>query len=83
VEEGLPEKGDVVHDMNGVYRVVTLWDEKPVCTLQDRGMAEAILLDLQEDRISEDEAERIATNGFSSFLYSMRVNFRRLFEFLG
>lgn len=83
MEEGIPEKGEVVHDMKGVYRVVTLWDENHVCTLQDRGMAEAILFDLQEDRISEDEAERIATNGFSSFLYSMRVNFRRLFEFLG
>jgi hypothetical protein len=46
-------------------------------------MAEAILLDLQENRISEEEAERIANNGFSSFLYSLRVNFRILFEFLG
>jgi hypothetical protein len=69
--------------MNGVYKVVTLWDEEPVCTLQDRDMAEAILLDLQENRISEEEAERIANNGFSSFLYSLRVNFRILFEFLG
>jgi len=83
VEEGIPEKQEVVHDMSGFYKVVTLCSEEEICMLRDRDMAEAILLDLQEGRISEEEAERIANNGFSSFLYSLRVNLRFLLGVVG
>ena len=78
LEEGIPEKGEVVHDLTGVYKVVTLWSEEEICTLQDRELAEAVLLDLQDDRITEVEAVRIAESGFSSFLYSLKVNLRNL-----
>jgi len=78
VEEGIPHKQGLVHDMNGFYAVVTLWDEEEICSLRDRDMAEALLLELQDGRISEDEARRITDSGFRSFLYSIRVNFRSL-----
>lgn len=84
LEEGIPEKGGRVHDINGDYRIVELHTEREICTLHDTDMAEAVLLDLQEDRISEAEARRIADSGLSSFLYNLRLNLRSFLDvFLG
>jgi hypothetical protein len=78
LEEGLPERDARVHDLKGVYKVVTLRGKEEICTLNDREMAEAVLLDLRRNRITEEEAKRIAESGFSSFLYSLKVNLRNL-----
>ncbi|EMA11586.1 hypothetical protein SAMN05443574_103324 [Haloarcula vallismortis] len=68
--------------MNGDYRIVTLHDEREICRLHDREMAEAILYDLQEGRITEEEAEKIAASDHHELLYTFKTNVKTLLQTL-